>query len=119
MKSILYTALGVLVVFAVFLLYAGFIHNQYFSNIAVLDKNVEIGLSCDNVYSTLEEYRLSSSTNVFIKRLSISSTSEWKHRIDVASTIVVNDLSTPFDTISYYVFCNNKDRVLDTYLVGD
>ena len=119
MRFICYGVFGLFVAFASFLFYSNSIHNQHFSNIAFLDKNIEIGMQCDNVYSTLEAYRIGSPSKVFIKKESVSSTPEWKHIIGLASTISVSDMSTPFDKINYYVFCNNSGAVLSTYLVGD
>ena len=110
---------GLLSIFVLFSFYASFIHNQYFSNIASFDKEIQTGQECNKVMSNLEKYQISSPSNVFVKRLDINSTPEWKHKKEVASTIIVSDLSTPFDTINYYVFCSPKDIVLNTLLTGD
>lgn len=119
MKFIFYGTLGLLVALSTFLFYSNSIHNQYFSDIAILDKDIEIGMQCDSVHSIFEDYRISSPSKIFIKKENVSSTPEWQHIIGLASTISVNDLSTPFDPINYYVFCSNSGMVLSTYLVGD
>lgn len=102
-----------------FFFYASFVHNQYFSKVAVIDRKVVLGGECDEVYSALEGYRSSIPAGVFVGRSAISSNPEWAHRADVASIISVSDMSTPFDTINYYVFCNSDGVVLKTLLVGD
>lgn len=93
--------------------------HQHFSDIADLDRKIKTRDQCNNVYSVLEEYRVSTPIDVSIKKLNIKSTPEWKHKVDVTNIIVMNTLSSPFDTISYYVFCSNKDIVIDTLLAGD
>lgn len=119
MKSILCVSLIVFIAVILFSVYASSIHNQYFSAVASLDRNIEVGERCAEVYSMLEEYQLRNPIDVFVKRSDISNASGWEHRVDTASIILLNDLSTPFDTISYYVFCSDSDLVLDTFLVGD
>ncbi len=115
----LFILIGLISAFVVFNFYASFIHNQHFSNIAALDKNIKTGQACNQVLSILEKYQLSSSSEVFVNKTDIGSTPQWIHRKEVVSTISVSDLSTPFDTINYYVFCNSKDTVLNTLLAGD
>lgn len=110
---------GLLSIFVLVSFYVSFIHNQYFSNIASFDKKIKLGRECNNVLSSLEKYQISSPKNIFVKKLDISSTPEWKHKKEVASTIIVSDLSTPFTTINYYVFCSQKGIVLNTLLTGD
>jgi hypothetical protein len=119
MRVIFYTSSGLLVLSILLTIYPSFIHNQYFSNVASLDRSIELNQDCGRVYSQLEQYRLSSPVNVFLAELDISATPERRHKVDVASTLVLNDLSTPFNTISYYVFCSTKHRVVGTLLSGD
>lgn len=115
MKAVIFFLLGPVLVFILFSLYGSFVHNQHFSEIAIINKKVHAGDKCDAVYLLLEEYRRSAPEEIFLG----NSNRVWEHKPNITSTIELNDLSTIFDNITYYVFCNDKGYVVETLLVGD
>ena len=118
-KILIFSFLGIFLIIICGSIYANSIHNQYFSSVAKINRNIEKEDSCRSVYSKLDKYRESNSEGVFIGESPPSEISKWQNKKDIETIISLNDDTTPFDMITFYVLCGKDDKVLRTYLVGD